>query len=447
MSPESIQDLAAELRAGRSSARSLVEAALARAEDRAGEGARVFITLWAESARRAADAQDLLRKNGAAASPLAGIPISVKDLFDVAGETTRAGSKVLADAPAAAEDAAIVQRLKAAGAVLVGRTNMTEFAFSAIGHNPHYGTPGNPWDRARVPGGSSSGAAVSVADDMCIAAIGSDTGGSVRIPAALCGLAGFKPTQARVPLDGAYPLSTTLDSIGPLARSIADCALVDAVLAGEAAEVPAPIGPAGLRLAVPETLVLDDLDRHVATAFERALGTLSGAGARIERIAMPELLEVVEANAGGGFSPAEALAWHGEMVTKRGAEYDPRVRVRIERGRGMSAADYVRLRWRRTELAARAERTSAPYDALVLPTCPIIAPRLDEIAADEVFWKRNALLLRNTSLFNFLDRCAATLPIQRPGEAPVGLMLVGPRMGDHRLLAVARGVESAISSG
>ncbi|MBX6368470.1 MAG: amidase [Rhodospirillales bacterium] len=446
MPNKTIQDLDAELSAGRVSARALVDAALARAADPAGEGSRVFIKLWAEEARRAADAQDLLRKNGAAASPLAGIPVSLKDLFDVAGETTLAGSKALRDAAPARKDAAIVQRLKAAGAVLVGRTNMTEFAFSAIGHNPHYGTPGNPWDRARVPGGSSSGAAVSVADGMCVAAIGSDTGGSVRIPAALCGLAGFKPTQARVPLEGALPLSTTLDSIGPLARSIADCALVDAILAGEPPSVPEPIGPAGLHLAVPKTLVLDDLDRDVGTSFERALGALSRAGARITEIDMPELREVVEANAKGGFSPVEALAWHEELLASRGEEYDPRVRTRIERGRSMTGADYVRLGRRRAELVARAGRTTEGYDALVLPTCAIIAPRMDEIAEDEGFWKRNALLLRNTSLFNFLDRCAATLPMHRPGDAPTGLMLVGPRMGDRRLLAVARGCEGTISS-
>jgi aspartyl-tRNA(Asn)/glutamyl-tRNA(Gln) amidotransferase subunit A len=445
MPQKTIEELDAELSAGRGSARDLAEASLARALHGAGEGARVFIKLWAEEARRAADAQDLLRRNGAPAGPLAGIPISVKDLFDVAGERTLAGSKALRDAPPAKRDATIVQRLKAAGAVLVGRTNMTEFAFSAIGYNPHYGTPGNPWDRARVPGGSSSGAAVSVADGMCLAAIGSDTGGSVRVPAALCGLAGFKPTQARVPLDGAYPLSTTLDSIGPLARSIADCALVDAILAGEPPTVPAALGPAGLRLAVPETLVLDDLDHDVAAAFERALGALSRAGARITEIAMPELLEVVEANGKGGFSPPEALALHGELLAARADDYDPRVRARIERGRAMSAADYVGLCWRRAELIARAERATSPYDALLLPTAAIIAPRLDEIAADEVFWKKNALLLRNTSLFNFLDRCAATVPIQRPGEAPVGVMLVGPRMGDRRLLAVARGVEEAVA--
>lgn len=332
MPAKTIQDLDAELSAGRASARALVDAALARATDPTGEGPRVFIKLWAEEARRSADAQDLLRKNGAAASPLAGIPVSLKDLFDVAGETTLAGSKALRDAAPARKDAAIVQRLKAAGAVLVGRTNMTEFAFSAIGYNPHYGTPGNPWDRARVPGGSSSGAAVSVADGMCVAAIGSDTGGSVRIPAALCGLVGFKPTQARVPLEGALPLSTTLDSIGPLARTIADCALVDALLAGESPSVPESIGPAGLHLAVPKTLVLDDLDRDVGTSFERALGALSRAGARITEIDMPELREVVEANAKGGFSPVEALAWHEELLASRGEEYDARVRARIEGG-------------------------------------------------------------------------------------------------------------------
>jgi aspartyl-tRNA(Asn)/glutamyl-tRNA(Gln) amidotransferase subunit A len=447
MLKKSIQELSAALASGQTTSRALVEDCLARATDDAGEGKRVFIKLWAEGAKRAADAQDLLRTNGAVASPLAGVPISVKDLFDVAGERTLAGSKVLRDAPPATKDAAIVQRLKAAGAVLVGRTNMTEFAFSAIGYNPHYGTPGNPWDRARVPGGSSSGAAVSVADGMCVAAIGSDTGGSVRIPAALCGVAGFKPTQSRVPLDGAYPLSTTLDSIGPLARSIADCALVDAVLAGATPYVPDPLGPTGLRLAVPQTLVLDDLDRDVATTFARALSTLSEAGAHIEEIAFPELLEVVEANAKGGFSPAEALAFHEELLTTRGDEYDPRVRARIERGRGMSGADYVRLNWRRAELMAKSSRRTAAYDAIVLPTTAIVAPRLADVATDEAFMERNFLLLRNTSLFNFLDRCAASVPIHRSGEAPVGLMLVGERLGDQRLLSVASGVERALASG
>jgi aspartyl-tRNA(Asn)/glutamyl-tRNA(Gln) amidotransferase subunit A len=428
---KTIIELRAALASGRVTSRALVEESLDRIGDPAGEGSRAFIKVWADEARSAADAQDLLRRAGGTPLPLAGIPISVKDLFDVAGEVTLAGSRA---------------RLRAAGAVLVGRTNMTEFAFSALGLNPHYGTPGNPWDRARVPGGSSSGAAVSVADGMCAAAIGSDTGGSVRIPAALCGLAGFKPTQSRVPLTGAFPLSTTLDSIGPLARSIADCALVDAVLAGEEASVPDRIGPAGLRVAVPKTVVLDDLDREVGAAFERALSRLALAGVRIDHVDLPVLSEVVAANAKGGFSPPEALALHRDLLAKRRDEVDPRVVTRIERGLGMTAADYVELMWKRAELIERAHRATAPWDALVLPTAATIPPKIADVGIDEAsFMRPNFLLLRNTSLFNFLDRCAATVPIHRKGEAPVGLMLVGPRGGDRRLLAVALGVEAALA--
>ncbi len=443
---KTIIELRAALASGRVTSRALVEESLDRIGDPAGEGSRAFIKVWADEARSAADAQDLLRRAGGTPLPLAGIPISVKDLFDVAGEVTLAGSKARRDAAPATRDAVIVERLRAAGAVLVGRTNMTEFAFSALGLNPHYGTPGNPWDRARVPGGSSSGAAVSVADGMCAAAIGSDTGGSVRIPAALCGLAGFKPTQSRVPLAGAFPLSTTLDSIGPLARSIADCALVDAVLAGEEASVPDRIGPAGLRFAVPKTVVLDDLDREVGAAFDRALSRLALAGVRIDHVDLPVLSEVVAANAKGGFPPPEALALHRDLLVKRRDEVDPRVVTRIERGLGMTAADYVDLVWKRAELIERAHRATAPWDALVLPTAATIPPKIADVGVDEAsFMRPNFLLLRNTSLFNFLDRCAATVPVHRKGEAPVGLMLVGPRGGDRRLLAVALGVEAALA--
>src|SRR5712692_7373505 len=269
-----VLSLAADLAAGRTSSRELVEMALARIADPAGEGARTFIKAYADSARAAADAQDRLRQAGYVASPLAGLPVSIKDLFDVAGERTLAASKALDDSPPAAQDAPVVARLRAAGAVLIGRTNMTEFAFSGIGINPHYGTPGNPYDRKLIPGGSSSGAAVSVADGQAIVAIGSDTGGSVRIPAALCGLAGFKPTQRRIPRDGATPLSTTLDSIGPLANSIACCAIADAVMAGEPAEAPAAMPVAGLRLGVPQSYVLDGIDAVVASAFAEACAAL-----------------------------------------------------------------------------------------------------------------------------------------------------------------------------
>src|SRR6266446_173988 len=266
--------LAADLGAGRTTSRELVEAALGRLADPAGEGVRAFLKVYEREARAAADAQDRLRAAGYVATPLAGLPVSIKDLFDVAGEVTLAGSTALDDAPPATADAPIVARLKAAGAVIIGRTNMTEFAFSGVGINPHYGTPGNPYDRSLIPGGSSAGAPVSVADGMAAVAIGTDTGGSVRIPAALCGLVGFKPTQYRVPREGATPLSTTLDSIGPIGVSVACCALTNAVMAGEPPEAPAPIGIDGLRLGIPQTVMLDDLEEAVAGAFERAVSSL-----------------------------------------------------------------------------------------------------------------------------------------------------------------------------
>src|SRR4051812_40381678 len=297
--------LAADLSSGRTTSRELVEMALARIADPAGEGARTFVKIYADTARAAAGAQDRLRQAGYVASPLAGLPISIKDLFDVAGEVTLAGSKALDDRPPAVADSPVVARLKAAGTVLVGRTNMTEFAFSGVGINPHYGTPGNPHDRSLVPGGSSSGAAVSVGDGQAIVAIGSDTGGSVRIPAALCGLAGFKPTQYRIPRDGVVPLSTTLDSIGPLANSIACCAIADAVMAGEPAVdspwPPAPMPADGLRLLVPRSHVFEGLAPEVAASFERACAALSRAGARITDRALPELDEIPKINAAGGY--------------------------------------------------------------------------------------------------------------------------------------------------
>jgi aspartyl-tRNA(Asn)/glutamyl-tRNA(Gln) amidotransferase subunit A len=437
--------LAEALAAGRTTSRALVEEALARIADPAGEGGRVFLRVYGDSARAAADAQDRLRKAGYVASPLAGLPVSIKDLFDVAGETTLAGSRALDDAPPAERDAVIVARLRAAGAVLIGRTNMTEFAYSGVGINPHYGTPGNPYDRKRIPGGSSSGAPVSVLDGMATVAIGTDTGGSVRIPAALCGSVGWKPTQKRVPRTGAAPLSTTLDSIGPLALSVACCAVTDAVMAGEAPEAPPEASVAGLRLGLPRTLVLDDLDQGVAAAFERALSTLSKAGARIIDLPLAEFGEYPAISAKGGFSPPEAYAWHAALIARRGADYDPRVRLRIERGAEATAADYVRLGWQRNDLMARVDARTAELDALLMPTVPLVAPEISAFDREDDYWRLNGRILRNTSLINFLDRCAASLPIHAPGTAPVGLMLVGRHGEDHRLLSLAQGLERALA--
>ena len=441
-----ILQLAGDLEAGRTTSRDLVEEALARIADPAGEGKRSFRRVYSDAARAAAEAQDGLRKAGYRLSPLAGLPVSIKDLFDVAGEPTLAGSKALADAPAARRDAAIVARLKAAGAVIIGRTNMTEFAFSGVGINPHYGTPGNPWDRKRIPGGSSSGAAVAVADGQGVVAIGSDTGGSVRIPAALCGLVGFKPTQSRVPRDGALPLSTTLDSIGPLANSVTCCALTDAVLAGEQPEPPLPVETSGLRLAVPRgSYLFDELDPAVAVGFERACGVLARAGARLYDLPIPELSEYAAINAKGGFSPPEAYAWHADLIARRGQDYDPRVRQRIARGAEMTAPDYIRLIADRARFIARVDARTAGCDALIVPTVAVVARPIADFAADADFFRLNSLILRNPNLVNFLDRCAVTFPISAPGEAPVGLMLIGNHGGDRKLLAMALALEAALA--
>lgn len=440
-----IADLLTDLEAGRSSAAALLETALARAADPAGEGARVFVRSMADSARAEAEASDRLRRAGVAPRPLEGLPVSIKDLFDVRGQVTTAGSRVMAGEPPAAADAPVVARLRAAGAVLVGRTNMTEFAFSGIGLNPHYGTPANPWDREtrRIPGGSSSGAAVSVADGMAAVGIGSDTGGSVRIPSGLCGLAGFKPTQRRVPTSGACALSTTLDSIGPLAPTIACAARVHQVMAGEPVRPVARREIRGLRLAVPQSIVLEDMDGATAHAFEAALSRLSAAGAIVTELPFRELLEIPAANAKGGFAAVECYEMHARHVQRDPDAFDPRVLVRIRRAVEQSAVDYITLVRRRAEIQALCNAVTAPFDAVVMPTTPRVAPPIAELeASDEAFGRTNLLMLRNPAIGNFLDRCAATVPVHEPGTAPVGLMLMGETMGDDALLSVAAAVES-----
>src|ERR1700722_19362465 len=417
--------LADDLARGRTSARKLVDECIARIADPAGEGIRTFIHVDREAAIEAAEAMDRLRAAKAAPSPYAGIPVSIKDLFDIKGQVTRAGSRALEDSPPAEADATAVARLRRAGFIVIGRTNMTEFAYSGIGINPHYGTPKSAWQRhvGHVPGGSSSGAAVSIADGMAYGALGTDTGGSCRIPPAYNGIVGFKPTQRRVPLDGGVPLSFTLDSFGPLARTVGCCAVLDAVLADEPVRPLQPRPIKGMRLAVPTTLVLDGLDDAVAQAFDRALEALSRQGALIERIEVPEFLDVGVMNTKGGFSAAESYAWHRFLIASKGDVYDPRVSVRILRGEAMSAADYVDLLGARRSMIARIEARVAPYDALVLPTTANTPPRIADLADDKAFAVQNVRSLRNCTLINLIDGCAISLPAHCEGEVPVGLML------------------------
>jgi len=427
------------------SARDRLEQAFSRIVDPAGEGTRAYLTLYRKSARAAAVAADGRARAGATLGPLDGVLISIKDLFDVAGEPTRAGSKVLVNAAPALADAQVIQRLRGAGAVIIGKTNMSEFAFSGVGANPHYGTPGNPADRARVPGGSTSGGAVAVADAMCEIAIGTDTGGSTRIPAALCGLVGYKPTKCRVPTTGAFPLSPTLDSVGPMAMSVQACANADAVMAGESPWILEPASLQGLRLHMPQGLPIRDLVGTVSARFGETIEQLGRAGVRISEAQFPIFEEMVRVNSTAPLAVVESYSIHRERLATRAADYDPFVRLRIEGGRAVSAAHYAKMLDDRNKLVQAMDARMSDFDALVLPTTPIVAPTIVEVSTIEGFNAKNRLLLRNTAIANFFDLCAISLPLPRAGGLPTALMLVARRGQDRSLFKMASAVERLLS--
>jgi len=442
-----VESLARQLAENHVSARSLVEQALSRAFDPAGEGARAFISIDAEGARETADHVDRLRRRGRAPSPFAGIPISVKDLFDIAGEVTCAGSMILKEAPAATVDALAIARLKSYGFVVLGRTNMTEFAYSGVGLNPHYGTPLCVYDRAtgRIPGGSSSGAAISVADGICPVGIGTDTGGSCRIPAAFNGIVGWKPTVGRVPTRGVYPLSATLDSVGPLARTVTDCFIADAIMADEeVASLGAP-PPRAMRLGVLRSYVLDDLDPPVARDFERALRRLAESGVRVDDVTFEAVTRFAALNAKGGIGAADAYAHHAPMISAHRQAYDPRVVNRILYGAAITSADLIGIHRARAELMREFHAVAEGFDALILPTTPNVAPPISALAGDDDYIRVNMRSLRNTIIGNFLGVCAISLPMASPGEPPTGLMLMAKGGSDRRLFRVARGVEAVLA--
>jgi aspartyl-tRNA(Asn)/glutamyl-tRNA(Gln) amidotransferase subunit A len=439
-----LAQLAADLAAGRTSSAALVDECLTRIHDPAGEGRRAFLHVDADGARLAACAMDSLRRARAEPSPYAGIPVSVKDLFDVRGQRTRAGSLVLDRGPAE-RDAAAVARWRRAGLIVIGRTNMTEFAFSGLGLNPHFGTPANPWDRSRhrIPGGSSSGAAVSMTDGMAHGALGSDTGGSCRIPAALCGVVGFKPTQSRVPRAGMVPLSPTLDAIGVLGRSVGCCAVLEALLRDESPDaIEARSGPP--RVAVVRNYFFDDAEPAVTAAFERVAARLSAAGAELTYLELPELDRISEMNAGGGFPAAEAYAWHRELMAQRESQYDPRVLIRIRRGERQTAQDLLTLGERRRGLIAAARAHLSEFDATICPTVPLIAPPVDVLSDDDDYARINLLMLRNPTVVNLLDGCAVSVPIHEPGEPPTGLMVTGFANDDSNVLRIAAWIEEQV---
>ena len=399
----------------------------------------VFTRCYPQEAMAAAVQADHARKAGLPVSAIAGLPVSIKDLCDVAGETTLAGSIVLKGEPPATADASVVARLRAAGAALIGKTNMSEFAFSGIGLNPHYGTPVNPADPtvARIPGGSSSGAAVSVAAGICVAAVGSDTGGSIRIPAALCGLVGFKPTMRRVPVTGTNPLSPTLDTICAMTRSVRDCLLVDAIMADVPLK-PEPLNLRGMRLAV------ENLEPHVAQSFTAALSLLSAAGAALFEVPMPLL---AEARALNFFGSIESYARYRDLLDNRGDDIDFRVAKRMRLGATFSEQDITHLHQTRQQWIGQMDVALAGFDAMLMPTVPMVAPAIAPLeASEDLFWATNLALLRNPSIVNLLDGCAVSLPCHAPGTLPVGLMVAGSAMTDARVMAVALAIEAALKT-
>ena len=437
-----LQTTRERLRAGSTSAPAELEKCIAVAQSPA--CGQVFLRTRFDAAR--AEAVDPAR----AGRPLAGLAVSIKDLFDAAGETTSAGSTVLADAAPAVQDSPAVARLRKAGGIVLGRTNMTEFAFSGVGVNPHHGTPVNASDPTvpRIPGGSSSGAAVSVATGAAFVGLGSDTGGSIRIPAALNGIVGFKSTAGLVPLEGALPLSSTLDTICAMTRSVRDAIVAHEVLAARTVtRSNAPLS--SYRLAVAKTLMLDGLDPTVARAFERSVQALRDAGAKVTEIELAQIKDLGAIQAAGGFSAAESYAWHRKLLDRDAERYDPRVRVRVEKGAAMKAWEYLDLFVARREWMARVDQALRGYDAVLSPTVPIVAPPIAQVAPgkerDDEFMRVNALLLRNTSVVNMLDGCAISIPCQVAGELPAGLMLWHGAMHDDAILNIAQQVEAALA--
>ena len=439
----SVAALSLQLEAGEVSSTSLTSECLDRILDKAGEGALTFTMIDSERSFAQAKMQESLLKQGKRPSPLSGIPISIKNLFDLQGKVTIAGSKVLAKNKPARRDAVAIARLRSAGAVIMGHTNMTEFAYSGLGLNPHYGTPANPYDQSRIPGGSSSGAAVSVATAMSAVGLGTDTGGSCRIPAAFCGLVGFKPTARRVPLDGVFPLSKSFDSVGSIGRHVACCEVVDRVLASESAPVLGMPNLTDLRFAVLDNYVLENLTPGVATAFNDALSRLERAGTSVKQIRLPDLDNLANLNNRGGIIAAEAYKVHCAMLTDQEPLYDPRVSTRIYKGNTQPSGEYEDLLKTRVAMQARAAAVMDAFDAIIMPTVACEAPRFVDLENDDAYGAANTLCLRNTTVANFLDRCAITLPIPVDG-LPVGLSLMAGPMEDRRLFAVARAVEKGL---
>ncbi len=449
-----IDDIISALNTDKITARQMVEDCLVAIDDPDGEGQRTFISTYHDRARQQADMVDQARRQGWPLPKFAGIPLSVKDLFDETGVVTTAGSIVLKDAAPASKDAIVVARLKAAGFIVIGRTNMTEFAFSGLGTNAHYGTPRSPFERnpknpqiGRVAGGSSSGSAVSISDQMAAATIGSDTGGSTRAPAAFCGIVGFKPTTDRMPGSGIFPLSTSFDAAGPMGTSVDCCAILDSLMSGNEGNTEPFFPVKNLRLAIPIGYLFDDLDDHVANCFTAAIEALSAAGAIINEMSIAPIEAMRPSNNTKSIVAAEAYALHRDRLESNTfAHYDPYIAHRLSGGKDISAADYINMLATRKKIWVDVHAVTQYFDALILPTSPTLPPKLDTLDSIAAKTTSNARCLRNTSVSNYLDQPTITLPCHSAGTAPVGISLMGPRLHDRRLFAIAAGVEKILNA-
>ncbi len=441
-------ELGRAIESGRADPRDLIEQYL-DAIEAADPDHRIYYVVTAARARAEAQAAHVRAKAGLRRSPLDGVPLSWKDLFDSAGDETNAGSKMLAGR-VPAMDALALRRAAMAGAICLGKTAMTELAFSGLGINPPCGTPANAHSTGTelTPGGSSSGAGVSIARGLCAAAIGTDTGGSVRIPAAWNGAVGFKPSQGIIPLDGVVPLSPTLDTIGPLTRDVADAAALFAVLAGHPIPSLADESLRGRTILVPEDVVWDECGPGIAESIEAALSALASAGATVRRKRVPEIADMQRLTWESGMSLLAIEGWAvwGETIEAKGELMYPPVRTRFEGGRGKDAAEALKLVHEREGLRSRLTERLAGIDALAMPTIPIDPPPLaDLVEGGEAYDRANRLALRNPTLGNQLDLCAITLPAgTSKAGLPVGLMLMAPKHRDVRLLRLAHAAERAL---
>lgn len=403
-----------------------------------------YLKLLTDRAQSQAKHAEQLFTRGVDLGLLQGIPIALKDLLDTKGNVTTSGSKVLSEGRPATEDAALVQILDRAGAVFLGKTNMTELAFTGIGMNPHYGTPGCALDKTRIPGGSSSGSAVAVAEGLACAAIGSDTGGSVRIPASFNGLVGLKTTNGQISTEGCIPLSTTLDTLGPIAKTVEDAWLLYLAMIEKPFE---KLGSPNhkLKFLVPTTLVLNELDNEVATAFEDTCQRLEQQGHQLTRQAVPAFQIIFDLYGQyGSFASHESLALYEDMLAQHGNEVDPRVGKRILALKGRSSTDYLKLVYTQKQLIKEFWHSYQNYDAILCPTVPILPPTMKSLEDDAAYFKANALVLRNTSLFNFLAGPSVSVPCAKTSQGlSVGLMISAAPNREKWLLELASIVEQS----